>query len=421
MQWPADIKPQFKHLKDEMLHNKYEPLTERTWNGILLKCNKILRGEFDNQRKIKWAYLLRKNRIKMKHLVALKLYTDFDHLQRTFKQLWRSSSRQKWGTGELKHQRKFESFYHWKTALDEAFQELSKVVVKHELHQPDFVFSGIKHRHELSQLEGMNYGFTSTTTDLHVARSFAGKDGIIIVFRPQKPDKPLVDKNGKELLYPRLLDMSWISDYDEREYLVYDRCLTIETWMTSFEYDKYYHYYHNSYTKGKVLQPPSCLFSVQEFRNHSDMLRLIPKLIEDDTLNFNSDKFKEEEKINLFSWLYHIADDSLIRRKRLDAIVDFDEAEDAFYVERRSYKRTLDDNLEYAIRKVNKIVLSSEFGQKCMQKINNDIEFKNMNPPIITNPNEEEEEYVKKEKLPSFECIKKRISDYLIYIVLKIE
>ena len=41
--WPPDIKPIYQHLKDEVINNKYAPISEKTWQGILKKCNKILR------------------------------------------------------------------------------------------------------------------------------------------------------------------------------------------------------------------------------------------------------------------------------------------------------------------------------------------------------------------------------------------
>ena len=41
--WPDLITSQFKHLKQEMINNPYSPITEKTWNGILKKCDKILK------------------------------------------------------------------------------------------------------------------------------------------------------------------------------------------------------------------------------------------------------------------------------------------------------------------------------------------------------------------------------------------
>ena len=82
--WPPNISPKYKHLKEEMLNNKFAPITEKTWNEILKKCTKILKGQFSSKRKNRWAKLLRDNKIRMKHLVCLKLYTDYDLLQREF-------------------------------------------------------------------------------------------------------------------------------------------------------------------------------------------------------------------------------------------------------------------------------------------------------------------------------------------------
>ena len=87
------------------------------------------------------------------------------------------------------------------------------------------------------------YGPCSATTDLHVARSFAGKDGMIIVMKP--------DTSRTQY---KVLDISWISDYpDEREYLMFDHKIDIDTWVSSSDYDQNYHYYHSTLTKDTTV------------------------------------------------------------------------------------------------------------------------------------------------------------------------
>ena len=98
----------------------------------------------------------------------------------------------------------------------------------------------------LDQYKGFYYGPRSTTTDLHVARSFAGKNGMILVMKPET--------NISHTDYT-VLDISWISDYpDEREYLLFDHKIDIETWILSSDYDQYYHYYHSTLIKTIVKE-----------------------------------------------------------------------------------------------------------------------------------------------------------------------
>merc|ERR1719192_2381850 len=101
------------------MDNPYFPITEKTWQGILKKCAKILKGEFSSQRKNRWSKLLRENKIGMKHLVALKLYTDFDLLQREFRKSFRAPYNQ---TKE-----RLQAFFHWREALQETFHKFSSI------------------------------------------------------------------------------------------------------------------------------------------------------------------------------------------------------------------------------------------------------------------------------------------------------
>merc|ERR1712154_453037 len=132
--WSDDIRPKYDHLKEEVLNNKYAPITEKTWNGILKKCNKILKGEFSSKRKNRWSKLLRDNKIGMKHLVALKLYTDFDLLQREFRKSFRAPYN--------KTKERLEAFYHWREALQETFLKFS-LIPSSSLNQPSTLFHGI--------------------------------------------------------------------------------------------------------------------------------------------------------------------------------------------------------------------------------------------------------------------------------------
>jgi len=314
--WNKNIQPKYAHLKEEVLNNKYAPITEKTWNGILKKCNKILKGEFSSKRKNRWSKLLRDNGIGMKHLVALKLYTDFDLLQREFRKSFRSPYNKK--------QERLQAFYHWRAALQETFKKFSNI--PSALNQPNTLFHGINSIMCLDQYEGIYYGPCSTTTDLHVARSFAGKNGMILVMKPE------IDLNKTPF---KVLDISWISDYpDEREYLLFDHKIDIETWILSTDYDQYYHYYHATLTNKKTVKGPSGHLSYQNQKKIPKHLTKLKQLIETVEIksnrNNNNEKNKvllkkniefkkkgleDQEKIDLLIWMFQFALDYKYGRK----------------------------------------------------------------------------------------------------------
>merc|ERR1719244_2245146 len=89
----------------------------------------------------------------------------------------------------------------------------------------------------IDKFSGINFGPSSTTTDLHVARSFAGKHGMILVLVPER--------SLSKTAY-RVLDISWVSDYpDEKEYLIFDHEIKVQSWILSSDYDRHYRYYHD--------------------------------------------------------------------------------------------------------------------------------------------------------------------------------
>merc|ERR1712083_315699 len=59
----------------------------------------------------------------------------------------------------------------------------------------------------------------------------------------------------------RVVDISWISDYpDEKEYLIFDHDVEIESVVLSSDYDRHYHYYHSVLEKNDRIartQAPS--------------------------------------------------------------------------------------------------------------------------------------------------------------------
>ena len=97
------------------------------------KCKKILQGEFSCRRKNRWAKRLRDNKIGMKHLVSLKLYTDFDLLQREFRKAFRIPYNKKL--------QRLQAFYHWRSALQETFKRFTNI--PSISNRPRLLFHGI--------------------------------------------------------------------------------------------------------------------------------------------------------------------------------------------------------------------------------------------------------------------------------------
>ncbi len=277
-----------EQLKDEVLNNKFAPITDKTWNGVLKKCSKILKGEFSSKRKNRWSKSLRDNNIGMKELVALKLYTDFDLLSREFRKSFRNPSPERCC-----------EFSHWMDAFHQTFHKFSQI--KSALHQPQTLFYGINTIVTLDQTKGIFHGLINVTTDLHVARSFAGKNGCILVLKP-KPSKY------------KVLDISWISDYpDEREYILLDHNVEVIDIILSSDYDQYYHFYHDTLMKSKKLKSPIAMLSNQTRRKvWQEYLPLLKELIKNHIQKDSKEKpgnnnseianltGNDEEKINNF-------------------------------------------------------------------------------------------------------------------------
>ncbi len=289
--WLENIQPKYKNLKEEILNNKYVPITQKTWNGILKKCLKIVRGEFLSKRiKNRWSKILKRNEIGMKCLVTLKLYTDFDLLQREFRKSFRQPCNETKG--------RLQSFCHWRQAFQETFEKFSRSVSG--IIQPKILFHGINSIFCIDQYEGIFYGPCSTTADLNIARSFAGKNGMLFVFKL------------KDMKNTCSLDVSWISDYpDEKEYLLFNHNMKIVSWILSSDYDQYYNYYHDVLTKGKEAKKPSGHFSLQEQNIHSAYLAILKELSQErdmqkkgNILNLKKSSLEEKEITSMLMFLF---------------------------------------------------------------------------------------------------------------------
>jgi len=291
--------PKYANLKDEVLNNEYASISSKSWDGVLKKSNTILKaGESTSFQRKRWSRKLRDKGIKLKHLLALKLYTDFDLLQREFRKTFRPPFN--------RDTERLQSFGRWKDLLEETFSRFNDVI--RESDQPQRLFHGINTIMAVDRFSGLNCGPCSTTTDLHVARSFAGKNGMILVLRPERKSAY------------RVLDISWVSDYpDEREYLTFGHEVKIEAVILSTDYDRYYHYYHSILTKGddEAMQkgPPDHLSYAEqvEISGHFDDFTKLFVSTEAGTqiLDFGHHALCERQKISLFLWIMAVMDGRL--------------------------------------------------------------------------------------------------------------
>ena len=291
----------------------------------------------------------------MKHLVALKLYTDFDLLQREFRKSFRAPYN--------KTIERLRAFYHWRKALQETFKKFTNI--KHQMRQPPQLYHGINSIMCLDQYKGTYYGPCSTTTDLHVARSFAGKNGMILVIKPCTEIG-----QGKQQTDYKVLDISWISDYpDEREYLLFDHKIEIETWILSSDYDQFYHYYHNTLAKNKLLRGPCGHRSYQEqlkipkFLTKLKFLTTEVKIIPNHNNNSKQNKIKQnvdfgkeglpkQEKIELLIWIFNFAKEYKYSQKRPS-----------------KYDQSLNANIQHVMKQIHEVCVPPNIVVEFMQQL----------------------------------------------------
>jgi len=352
--WAHGVTPKYANLKEEVLNNQFAAINEQTWNGILLKCIKLLKGQFANKRKNRWAALLKQNGIGKKHLVALKLYTDFDLLQCEFRKSFRAPYN--------KDVQRLQEFWHWRQILRETFEKFTHI--KCVLRQPTTLFHGINTIMCLDKYAGTYYGPISTTTDLHTARNFAGKNGMILVVTP--------DSKRAYSAY-KILDISWISDYpDEREFLLFDHRLDIKTWILSSDYDQYCYFYHKTFTPASavpshiiaagspLLRGPSGQMSYDEQMKIPAYLTRLQQLITEDevrpnvvkkNVDFDTTKttLSDEEKIDLLRWLYVFA----MRYRNKPS----------------KFEQSLNANIQHIMKCIHKMFVSSKMVQRLMLEL----------------------------------------------------
>eukprot|EP01084_Bolivina_argentea_P281672 481973_1 len=168
----------FKNPKDEILNNQYLTLTKSEWNELLGKC--ILFSK---------AIEARVNKLSIKEIVSLKLYTDFDELQRHYRKCFR-----------LEEEERQMQFFWWNKLLAEACTKSKDIISKK-------IYHGVSTELTIATFSGTYYGPVSTTTKYDVARGFAGDKGKILELYPSFGRKGL--------------KVHWLSNFPDEEEILY--------------------------------------------------------------------------------------------------------------------------------------------------------------------------------------------------------
>ena len=162
----------------------------------------------------------------------------------------------------------------------------------------------------------------------------------------------------------KVLDISWISDYpDEREYLLFDHKMEIETWILSSDYDEHYHYYHNTLTKNKILKAPIGHRSYNKQIKIPKQLTNLKSLISQNDINsdeninhivdFHIKRLSRQERIDLFIWLYNFAKDYKTANNRRPPRFD----------------QSINANIHRIIQKIDEIIVSPNIVIKAIKQL----------------------------------------------------
>ena len=185
--------------------------------------------------KKQWIHKLREHNIGLKELIALKLYCDFDDLQREFRRCFRSPYNH--------NKERISSFYHWNNALNSAFNKFNNI---RDNKKYPVLFHGVSTIMNINEFRGQCFGPLSTTTDISVARSFAGKNGMILVIEP-------IYDNEREQYKP--FDISNLSEFpDEHEILLFNQYYNIQNIVLSSVFDEDFAIYDQIYPSPNYLK-----------------------------------------------------------------------------------------------------------------------------------------------------------------------
>ena len=153
-------------------------------------------------------------KIGMKELIALKLYLDHDDLQHEFRKCFRS---------QFDTPQRLRSFYHWNRWLIKTFAKLNKL---NSSKRYETLYHGVSNVTKMGAFDGKCFGPLSTTTDIGIARAFAGNKGMILQIKPNY-------KSGN-----RPFDVQYLSAYpDECEVLCFNQSFDVEDVILSTDYD----------------------------------------------------------------------------------------------------------------------------------------------------------------------------------------
>lgn len=178
--------------------------------------------------------------LQLKEVIALKLYCDFDSLQGEYKKCFRSPYNE--DTLRLR------SFYHWNQILSNTIKKLSNPRLK--LHKSKLQFDHKRFKsvyHGVSSLMDIKlslnntykfHGPLSTTTDIFIARSFAGSKGMIIEIEFVEDPEQL---QGNKKIASKPIDITYFSAFpEEQEILCFDQSICVKSIITSSEFDAKY-------------------------------------------------------------------------------------------------------------------------------------------------------------------------------------
>ena len=152
------------------------------WNNLLRTA-----GHYADAKEAK-AMKLTKSEV-----VALKLYTDFDILQREYRKSFRKEDDQE----RLRDQ---SHFVHWNALLVSACKKAEDVS-----NEP--LFHGVGALTRTSTFNGKYWGPVSTSTVFNVANQFSGKIGIVLQL------EPMYGAKGMRL--------KWLSNYPDEDEVLY--------------------------------------------------------------------------------------------------------------------------------------------------------------------------------------------------------
>eukprot|EP01083_Nonionella_stella_P257524 881385_1 len=312
------LKPRFKNIKEEVLHNCYYPLSVSTWNQTVRKSKVFFQswarhkmrtlydGQYNDQITGVRTIWHRGCEITLTEIVTFKLYTDYDKLQfhlkkcfrwETIMDIWdREQSRRRQGLSrteedptisamrrtmsgdnekdsEAEHAKhlletRLKQFFHWRSEILVVLNKFGRRMGDGD--QNLVLYHGVNAKMILNPTETMAfYGPLSTTSSLHVARTFATKKGMVLKLTTHYPRTNVC----------KAFDASLISDYpEEQEWLIgfiYLRVLEVQTEKIGvYEDDDGWRYSNEGSWNASMIR--SIFFGVNLFREQ--MFSMSPHL-----------------------------------------------------------------------------------------------------------------------------------------------